>query len=134
MLINPCRARGVPREPRSQEGLPDELLTGGRGVFVVPFPSQGAHGSFFKRPRDPSKIDPFWTLSKINKNGVAVRLVRLLAALDAPKSKNGPQHGPKSDILGPQTGHNATWCQSSSKHKLYYDSTDILLYLILNKL
>ena len=50
------------------------------------------------------------------------------------KVKIDPNMGPKCDIFGPQNGHNATCCQSSSKHKLYYDSPDVLLYLILNKL
>jgi hypothetical protein len=36
----------------------------------------------------------FWSLSQINNNGVAVRLVRLLAALGAQKSKKWPQDGP----------------------------------------
>jgi hypothetical protein len=50
------------------------------------------------------------------------------------KIKIDPNMGPKSNFFGPQNCHNATCCQSSSKHKLYYDSPDILLYLILNKL
>ena len=47
--------------------------------------------------------------------------------------KNDPKMGPKSDISGPQTAQNATCSQSSSKHKVYYNSHDSLLYLILNK-
>ena len=50
------------------------------------------------------------------------------------KVKIDPNMGPTNDIFGPQNGHNATCCQSSSKHKLYYNSNDNLLYLILNKL
>ena len=49
------------------------------------------------------------------------------------KVKMDPKMGPKSDILGPQTAQNATCSQSSSKRKIYYNSNDILLYLILNK-
>ena len=89
---------------------------------------------FLSAPRDLLKIDQFWTLSKINKNGVAVRLVRLLAALGAPKSKKRPQHGPKKRHFWTPNGQNATCCQSSSKHKFYNNSPAILLYLILNKL
>ena len=40
---------------------------------------------------------------------------------------------PKSDIVGPQNANNSTCSQSSSKRKLYDNSTDILLYLTPNK-
>ena len=99
ILINPCRARGVPREPRSQEGLLDERLAVRRGVIFVPWALLGPKKRFWIDLSTSSKIRIFWTLSKINKNGVAVRLVRILAALGAPKSKNIPQHGPKKRHL-----------------------------------
>ena len=45
----------------------------------------------------------FGSLSKINKNGVAVRLVRLLAALGAQKSKTWtPTRAPTVTFLGPK--------------------------------
>ena len=49
------------------------------------------------------------------------------------KVKMDPKMGPKSDILGPQNANNSTCSQSSSKRKLYYNSSDILLYLTPNK-
>jgi hypothetical protein len=50
------------------------------------------------------------------------------------KVKIDPSMGPTSDFSGPQNGHNATCCQSSSKHKLYNNPPDNLRSLILNKL
>ena len=49
------------------------------------------------------------------------------------KVKCDPKMGPKSDIIGPQNAQNATCSQSSSKRKIYNNSPDMLLYLILNK-
>ena len=104
ILINPCRARGVPREPRSQEGLLDERLAVRRGVIFVPWALLGPKKRFWIDLSTSSKISIFWTLSKINKNGVAVRLVRILAALGAPKSKKStPTWAPKATFVDPKT-------------------------------
>ena len=78
----------------------------------------------------PSLKNVFCIVLEKLKNGVAVRLSQLLAALGAPKIKN---ESPNSDILGPQNAQNATCSQSSSKRNIYNNSPDIVLYLILNK-
>ena len=50
------------------------------------------------------------------------------------KVKIDPNMGPKGDIFGPQNVQNGTCCQPASKRKLYNNSNDSLLYLIINKL
>ncbi len=138
ILINPCRARGVPREPRSQEGLLDERLTS-TWRSVVAFLSSlfrpRAHmDRFLSAPATLQKSIHFEHFQKSTKMVSQSDLFGSWPLLVPQKVKIDPNMGPKSDIFGPQNGHNATCCQSSSKHKLYYNSPDILLYLILNKL
>ena len=50
------------------------------------------------------------------------------------KVKNGPQHGPKkATFLDPKPLKTQHVHNRHPKRKIYYNSTDILLYLILNK-
>ncbi len=56
-----------------------------------------------------------------------------MAALGAPKSKNGPQDGPQKRHFWTQNGETSTYSQSSPKRKLYNNTPDIVLYLTPNK-
>ncbi len=111
IFINPCRAR----EPRlGSHDLKTDYLASSRPApgdpswrFCSSLGRPRAHmDRFLGAPATLQKPIHFGYPSNINKNGVAVRLVRLLAALDAPKVKMDPNMGLKGDILGPQNGHN----------------------------
>ena len=109
-------------------------LVGGRGVLFVPWALLDPPKRFLIDLSTSSKISIFEHFQKSTKMVSQSDLFGSWPLLVPQKVKMDPNMGPQSDICGPQNGHNATCCQSSSKHNFSLYSSDNLLYLILNKL
>ena len=99
ILINPCRARGVPREPRSQEGLLDGRSAGAwRGVVAFLsslFRPRAYMDRFLSAPATLPKSIHFEHFHKSTKMVSQSDLYGSCPLVMPQKVKKRLQHGPK---------------------------------------